>query len=174
MKVVFVQPLTPGLLALVLAVLAVFAAAASAAQPATGSGQIVTPVPTVAPVLSMPATRAAAVIATAMGYLNVRYLWGGCTLHGIDCSCLVRNAYLSVGISLPRTTTEQIRFATPIATSQAAAGDLVFFDNTCTGCGANPTHVGLVLGEGRMIDAGDPVQIEPIYSGHNARYGRIP
>jgi cell wall-associated NlpC family hydrolase len=42
-------------------------------------------------------------------------------------------------------------------------GDTVFFDNTCTNCGPNPTHEGLYLGNGLMIDAGDAVQIEPVF-----------
>ncbi len=117
--------------------------------------------------------RITTLVTNAMAWLGVRYRWGGCARDGIDCSCLMQNAFRTIGVNLPRTTVEQIRVARPISSSSAAAGDLVFFDDTCTGCGANPTHVGLVLGDGRMIDAGDPVRIEPIYSGHNARYGRV-
>jgi cell wall-associated NlpC family hydrolase len=83
------------------------------------------------------------------------------------------NIFATVGISLPRTTVPQLAFATPVTADEAMPGDLVFFDNTCSNCGANPTHVGLVIGPGKMIDAGDPVHIEPIYSGHNARFGRV-
>jgi cell wall-associated NlpC family hydrolase len=119
----------------------------------------------------------ATIIANAMAWLNPRvpYLWGGCTRNGVDCSCFVQNVLRASGISgTPRVTTEQIQWARPIARSQAAAADLVFFDNTCSGCGANPTHVGIYLGDGRMIDAGDPVQIEPIFANKNPRFGRIP
>ena len=38
----------------------------------------------------------------------------------------------------------------------------MYFDDTCTNCGANPTHVGLYIGNGQMIDAGDPVRVESI------------
>lgn len=129
------------------------------------------PVPTLAP-LESPAI-VEAVIDAAKTWLGVPYRWGGCSRAGIDCSCFVQIAWSTVGVRLPRTTTEQIRVAVPIPASDARAGDLVFFDNTCSDCGANPTHVGLVLGAGQMIDAGDPVKIEPIYGGHNARFGRV-
>ena len=85
----------------------------------------------------------------------------------------MQTVFATVGVHLPRTTVEQIRTAQPILATQAQAGDLVFFDNTCSQCGPNPTHVGLYLGNGRIIDAGDPVHIEAVYSGHNARYGRV-
>lgn len=110
-------------------------------------------------------------IGAARSWLGVPYEWGGCTRHGIDCSCFMRNTFRVIGIELPRVTVDQIRFATPVLDPRP--GDLVFFDGTCSNCGANPTHVGLVIGAGQMIDAGDPVKIEPIYGGHNARYGRV-
>src|ERR671934_401599 len=51
-----------------------------------------------------------AVIAEAMKWVNARvpYLWGGCTTHGVDCSCLVRNLLAVFDIHAPRTTVEQI------------------------------------------------------------------
>lgn len=119
-------------------------------------------------------SRAVLVIAAAMQYLGTPYLWGGCSRRGIDCSCFVQNALAAVGIRSPRVTTEQIRWTTPVSAAAARAGDLVFFDNTCVDCGANPTHVGLYLGDGRMADCGDPCRVEPVYGGHNARYGRVP
>lgn len=146
--------------------------------PAQVTGPVIRPVvavPTLAPLPmapQQPSERVAAMIANATTWLGVRYLWGGCSRAGVDCSCFVQNVLRSVGITAPRVTSDQIRWARPVSVVEVAAGDLVFFDNTCSGCGPNPTHVGLVLGQGMMIDAGDPVRIEPIYSGHNARYGR--
>lgn len=132
-----------------------------------------TPVTALVPTPALP--RLLNVIDIAKTWLGTPYLWGGCTKRGVDCSCFMQNIFREVGIQMPRVTVDQIRWAIPITREQATAGDLVFFDNTCSDCGANPTHVGLVLdrGGGTMIDAGDPVRIEPIYSGHNARYGRV-
>ena len=129
--------------------------------------------PTVVATVTAEDPRIIQVINAASAYLGTRYLWSGCTQKGIDCSCLVMNAYAVIGVHLPRVTVDQIRVTTPVAASEVRAGDLVFFDNTCTNCGTNPTHVGLVISQGRMIDAGDPVKIEAIYGGHNARYTRV-
>jgi cell wall-associated NlpC family hydrolase len=116
----------------------------------------------------------AAGIAAAKSWLGTPYSWGGCSRSGVDCSCYVRNVLATLGINAPRTTVTQIAWATPVTASAAEPLDLVFFDNTCSNCGPNPTHVGLVLGNGLMIDAGDPVKIEPIFTGYNARYARPP
>lgn len=112
----------------------------------------------------------------AQQWLGVPYLWGGCSHRGVDCSCFYLNVLATIGITVPRTTTSQIAAFTPIPRGEERLGDAVFFDNTCRDCGANPTHVGMVIGGGLMIDAGDPVQIESYQSGgwqsHNPRFGR--
>lgn len=126
------------------------------------------------PMTDIVASRVAIVIGAAMQYMGTPYVWGGCSHRGIDCSCFVLNALAAVGIHAPRVTTQQILWTTPVSAANARVGDLVYFDNTCTDCGANPTHVGLYLGEGRMADCGDPCKVEPVYGGHNARYGRVP
>jgi peptidoglycan endopeptidase LytE len=113
-------------------------------------------------------------IAATMDWLRVPYLWGGCTHRGVDCSCFVMNVLATVGIHAPRTTVPQLAWTTPVSPSDARIGDLVFFDNTCSGCGPNPTHVGIYLGAGKMVDCGDPCRVEAVYSGHNTRYGRVP
>ena len=138
----------------------------------------VVPVPTPTPVSVGLGQRIEALVNVAMSWLGVPYLWGGCGRKGVDCSCFVQNVLHVIGINAPRTTVEQIAWASPVARGALQAGDLVFFDNTCAGCGANPTHVGLFLGGGKMIDAGDPVQINDVFSGyyaaHNPRGGRPP
>lgn len=117
-----------------------------------------------------------AILAAAMQWLGVPYAWGGCSHRGVDCSCFYQNVMAAVHISVPRNTTMQIAAFTPIPRGSERLGDAVFFDNTCSDCGTNPTHVGLVIGGGRMIDAGDPVQVEsylsPRWASHNPRFGR--
>lgn len=118
------------------------------------------------------------IVNVARSWLNppVPYVWGGCSHKGIDCSCFVLNVYAAFNIHVGRTTVVQQAQDTPIARSQLRTGDTLFFNNTCTNCGANPTHEGLYIGNGLMIDAGDPVQIEPINSpywiAHYASAGR--
>jgi cell wall-associated NlpC family hydrolase len=144
----------------------------AAALPAPVVDPPAAPVPTV--VDATPGGIVQAAIAAAMTWLGTPYQWGGCTHRGIDCSCFVMTVLAAVGIHAPRTTVPQLAWTSPVSAADARAGDLVFFDNTCSDCGANPTHVGLFLGGGRMVDCGDPCRVEAVYGGHNARYGRVP
>jgi Cell wall-associated hydrolases (invasion-associated proteins) len=133
------------------------------------------PVPTLMPLpLTPPTSRSAEFIAALSSWMGVRYLWGGCSRSGIDCSCLVQNALRTIGIDAPRTTGTQVRWARPVARVELQPGDLIFFDNTCTGCGPNPTHVGVFIGNGQMIHAGDPVQIAAVMWSNYASAGRVP
>ena len=74
------------------------------------------------------------------------YLWGGTLGPNYDCSGLIQSAFASVGIWLPRDAYQQEAFTQPIAISEIAPGDLVFF-----GPVQKATHVGLYLGEGCYI-----------------------
>ena len=128
-----------------------------------------TPVPTLA---VQTASGLVGIVEVAKSWLGVRYAWGGCSRQGVDCSCFVQNVLAVVGIHAPRITTQQKAWAIPVSASELQIGDLVFFDNTCDNCGANPTHVGLYIGAGLMINAGDPVQIAPAINSHFSGAGR--
>jgi cell wall-associated NlpC family hydrolase len=118
--------------------------------------------------------------AAARSWLGVPYLFGGCSRHGIDCSCFVQTVLAVVGVHVPRTTVTQKAFDAPVPRDQIAPGDTLFFDNTCTNCGANPTHEALALSVNPplMIEAGDPVQITsfdtPYWRTHYDSAGRPP
>jgi cell wall-associated NlpC family hydrolase len=159
-----------------------FARGSVAAQPqaqvrpvhAAPAGAIL-PAPTLVPLpMAASPTRAADFIAALSRWIGTRYLWGGCSRAGIDCSCLVQNALRTIGIDAPRTTGTQVRWARPVSRVELQPGDLIFFDNTCTGCGPNPTHVGVFIGGGQMIHAGDPVQISSVMWSNYASAGRVP
>jgi cell wall-associated NlpC family hydrolase len=92
-----------------------------------------------------PAGRAEQALHVAERYLGVRYVYGGESPSGFDCSGLVQYAYRQVGVSLPRTTYEQYRVGEPIPRSELQPGDLLFFDNV--------GHVGIYVGGGRFIHA---------------------
>ncbi|WP_114853538.1 peptidoglycan-binding protein [Brachybacterium sp. YJGR34] len=91
----------------------------------------------------------AAVISAARAQLGVGYVWGGSSpAGGFDCSGLVYHAYNQAGIDLPRKTAKGYTFGGRIiAQSEAQPGDLVAFTGNDYG------HMGIYLGNGRIIDA---------------------
>jgi cell wall-associated NlpC family hydrolase len=112
---------------------------------------------------STPSVTGSSVVADAEQYLGVPYQWGGTSpTTGFDCSGLVQHVYGDLGISLPRTSQEQVTVGTPVASlADAQPGDLVFFEPSASG----PGHVGIYIGNGQMIDAphtGTDVQIQPV------------
>ncbi|WP_328385052.1 C40 family peptidase [Streptomyces sp. NBC_00400] len=105
-----------------------------------------------------PDPRAARAVAFAYAALGKPYVWGATGPSGFDCSGLTQAAWKSGGVSLPRTTYTQISSGPRIGRSQLAPGDLVFFYSGIS-------HVGLYIGDGKMIHAphpGAPVRIAPI------------
>ena len=118
-----------------------------------------------APTSSDGATNGGAAVSEAEKFLGVPYVWGGDSPSGFDCSGLVQYVYSQLGVSLPRTTYTQVKVGAPVASlTQARPGDLVFFagsDGTTTA----PGHVGIYLGNGKMIDApytGTVVQVQTV------------
>lgn len=94
-----------------------------------------------------------AAVAYAVRQLGVPYLWGGTGPNGFDCSGLSQAAYASAGVAIPRTS-EQQWLALPhlSSPSQLRPGDLVFFNSGEFAPGL-PGHVGIYIGNGKMIDA---------------------
>ena len=90
------------------------------------------------------------VIAKAESYIGTRYVLGGTSYRGIDCSGLTMNAYKAAGIYLPRTSTSQYKEGTYVPASLLAPGDLVFFSFNAH---RTITHVGIYLGNGKFINA---------------------
>jgi cell wall-associated NlpC family hydrolase len=109
---------------------------------------------------------AVAAILYAAGQIGKPYQWGATGPDAFDCSGLVMMAYRAAGLSIPRTSQQQWQFGPQVAASAVEPGDLVFFAGS-DGTPAAPGHVGIVVGEGMMIDApftGADVRIEP-YAG---------
>jgi cell wall-associated NlpC family hydrolase len=100
------------------------------------------------------------IIAYASNYLGTPYVWGGTSPNGFDCSGFVQYVYSHFGVSLGRTTYDQINDGVGVSRDQLQPGDLVFF-----GSSGNPTHVGMYVGNGAYINAphtGDVVKISPL------------
>jgi len=103
-----------------------------------------------------PATHSS-VVSIALQYLGVPYVWGGASPSGFDCSGLTMYAYAKVGVYLPHNAAMQYGMGTPVARSQLAPGDLVFFNGL--------SHVGMYIGGGRFVHAphtGDVVKISSL------------
>ncbi len=105
------------------------------------------------------------VVSTAIGYAEQQigkpYQWGATGPDAFDCSGLVMMAYRTAGINIERTSQAQWASEPKVPASQVQPGDLVFFagaDGTVT----SPGHVGIVIGNGQMIEAyatGFPVRV---------------
>lgn len=123
--------------------------------------------------------KAALLIGKAYQYLGVPYVWGGYSPSGFDCSGFVSYVINNCGASwnVGRLTAEGLRdICSTVPASQAQPGDLIFFQGTYSTSGAS--HVGIYLGNGQMIHAGDPVQVTSINSAywqqHFYCFGRLP
>ncbi len=102
--------------------------------------------------LSDPVARA--LVKEAGGWLGTRYVYGGESKTGTDCSGLVMKVYGKVcGVKLPRTTREQVKYCTKVARNKILPGDLVFFARNGSDDDSEVSHVGLYIGDGRMIHA---------------------
>jgi cell wall-associated NlpC family hydrolase len=90
-------------------------------------------------------------VAEARRYLGTRYLWGGLTEQGIDCSGLVHMAYRRLGRLVPRDADQQEDAGAPVAAEDLRRGDLVTYGEP----DARADHVAFWLGEGRILHSTD-------------------
>ena len=94
------------------------------------------------------------VVAIALGFIGVPYVWGGSSPSGFDCSGLTQYCYRQVGISLPRTSQSQYNAGQHIARDRLdllRPGDLVFFGTD--GDAGRVHHVGMYVGDGNYVHA---------------------
>ena len=122
---------------------------------------------------------AAALIEEAKKYLNYPSKWGGSSPEtSFDCSgfvswCLNASGYADVG----RQTAQGLcNISHRVSAEDAKPGDLIFFTGTYNS-GSPVSHVGIYLGNGQMIHAGNPIKISNIntsyWQSHYYGYGRI-
>ena len=88
----------------------------------------------------------AEVVSIAKNYLGTRYVFGGATPYGFDCSGFVYYVFKKSGKSISRTTAESY-YSRSMKVSTPKVGDLVFFSNTYK---KGISHVGIYIGSGNM------------------------
>lgn len=81
-----------------------------------------------------------------------KYVWGGTTPEGFDCSGYVQYLYKKHNINLPRTAWAQSKKGKTIGQDELQKGDLLFF-LTDKKRGIPITHVGIYIGNGKFIHA---------------------
>ncbi|WP_393097664.1 NlpC/P60 family protein [Streptomyces sp. LN325] len=95
------------------------------------------------------ATKAGKAIAFARAQIGKPYVWGATGPGSYDCSGLTQAVWKAAGVTLPRTTYDQVNAGTTVPLSAIEPGDLVFFYDDIS-------HVGLYIGNGMMIHAPKP------------------
>ena len=120
----------------------------------------------------------AAMISEAEKYLGYPYVWGGSSPStSFDCSGFVSWVINHSGWDVGRLGAQGLcNICTPVSSANVKPGDLVFFTGTYDTPGVS--HVGIYVGEGRMIHCGDPISYADLNSSywqsHFYRYGRLP
>ncbi|WP_408648642.1 C40 family peptidase [Streptomonospora mangrovi] len=105
------------------------------------------------PIAQAPDELTQAVVDWAMDQRGKPYVYGAVGPSSFDCSGLVMQAYQSIGVSLPRVSQDQWEFGPRVPAGEEQPGDLVFFDVHTPGEPPGPGHVGMVIGDGLMVEA---------------------
>ncbi|MGH4118150.1 NlpC/P60 family protein [Clostridium sp.] len=99
-----------------------------------------------------------AVVSYAADFLGTPYLWAGTSPStGFDCSGFTQYVYRHFGISIGRSTGDQVRSGVGVSIDNLQPGDLVFF-----GGSSNPKHTGIYIGDNKYIHSphtGDVIKI---------------
>jgi cell wall-associated NlpC family hydrolase len=104
------------------------------------------------------------IVAAAKRFLGLRYLWGGVSSWGFDCSGLVWDVFRAHDVTVPRDTGPQSRNGRAVGAGALRPGDLVFY-------GSPATHVAIVAGRGTMLESPDSahsVRVVPLRRGYTA------
>lgn len=130
---------------------------ASALTP-TATGGPAEPTESVAPPVAStagtdaPTPEAQVAVNAALSAVGTPYGWGGNTPgQALDCSGLTHWAYGQAGVDIPRTAEAQA-IGRQVSQNELLPGDLAVWDG----------HVAMVIGNGQMVEAGDPVQVNPV------------
>lgn len=96
----------------------------------------------------------AGVVQEAYSHIGTPYVWGGESPSGFDCSGFIQYIYQSQGVTVPRTVSDTWNFTSPAGSP--SVGELVFFETYKPG----PSHMGIYIGDGKFIHAGESRGVE--------------
>ena len=116
-------------------------------EPATAAA----PPPEPAPAHEEGSAVGAAAVEAAKSQIGTPYVWGGAAPGGFDCSGLTSWAYGQAGLEIPRVAADQT-VGKQVAYQELQPGDLVLWSG----------HAAMYAGDGMMIEAGSPVQLNPV------------
>ena len=129
----------------------------STASATTGNAQTTAPAPAPTTPIATPTTSAPdpnlplaeQVVEFAKTLLGTRYVWGGASRAGFDCSGFVTYVMRNFDITVRRVANDQFNHSgTRIPRAELAPGDLVFFSSNG---GRSITHVGIYIGDHEFI-----------------------
>ena len=112
------------------------------------------------------------ILATAHQLLGRPYLWGGTSSKAMDCSGFTKTVFFAHQMILPRDASQQVKTGSLITTQieeleKVSPGDLLFFGRIEKER-EKVTHVGIYIGDGKMIHSGDgKVQIQSLNPKHD-------
>jgi cell wall-associated NlpC family hydrolase len=91
-------------------------------------------------------------VSVARAQIGTRYVFGGTTPNGFDCSGLVRYVMAALKVELPRTAAQQARIGDEVSTDPTSLrpGDLLTFGRRGRG---GVSHIGIYVGQGRYVHA---------------------
>ncbi|MFC4004913.1 NlpC/P60 family protein [Prauserella oleivorans] len=99
----------------------------------------------------------------ALSRRGSEYEWGATGPTEFDCSGLTSWSYAQAGVTIPRTSRQQWGAGKPVSLDALLPGDLLFYDDG-TGNPSNIHHVGMYVGEGKMVDAPTEGQLVDVRS----------
>lgn len=117
-------------------------------------------------------SQASTVEALAKRYIGGKYIWGGETPKGFDCSGYTQYIYKQIGINLPRTALLQSKVGKKIKNKSYQKGDLLFF-LTDKKRGIPITHVGIYLEDNKFIHAASTKKGIIISDLKKSKYGSV-
>ena len=110
--------------------------------------------------------------ALARLFMGVPYMWGGTSIKYVDCSGLARSVYFMLGVLLPRNASQQVKTGVEVTMEEARKGDLVFFGKNATANSPERvSHVGIYLGDGKIIHSSLVVRENSLIKGSGNYYG---